>query len=341
MLVVTSMLPAAASVYDDGIRDYQAGRFKQAMMKLTRASGAQPTNALVHYYLANALVKCGEHEQAAEEYRVSFMLDPYGTVSGYCRAALRGYKRAVPSGDDIKAFRDTVNGVTALASAPPAPGAKGQVLHPPRLGASASADPIMRQSLSLIRRQVDFEKRKNNSIGESRAKSEIKLAERDAREIDYWAKQQIDRLWSPHQAPMDPRLLDTKQLQASEDRIRANAKEEQSRILREAQQRADRYRKVAEMRKTALDEVADNLERQMCENSSASTVRLLSEGTDLYVRRYASTGNNRGIPDAHPAVARIVSSPVVDDSTDVDAHADDHTRSTNVRSRSVSGKVLN
>lgn len=333
--------PVFANGYAQGVQDYQAGRFRQAVVKLARASGAQPTNSMIHYYLANALVKCGQHEEAAEEYRISYMLDPFGAVSGYCRTAIKGYKKSIPTTDDIKAFSNTMHGTIAMVASavprlPQLTQDAYQVLPDPLI-----ADPSVRQAVSTIRRQVGYEKRKNETIGESHASSIMAQSESSARAVDSSARYEIEHLWSSHRHPRDPRLLDKMYLETREKEIRSNAKDEQERIRREARQKADRYRKVADMRQLSLDQVADNLARQMIEKPSNGGVRLVAEGTDLYVRRYASTSTNRAVPDVHAAVARITAKQTpADPSNNIEGSADGRAGQTELNSRSVRGKLI-
>lgn len=325
-------LPSLASdspAYRQGVEDYQAGRYAQAVVKLARASGAQPNNALTHYCLANALVKCGQHQEAAEEYRTSYMLQPYGSVSTYCREALRGYKKPIPTADDLKAFRDTVGGASAIASA---------VTDKPPVDALSTNKP-----LSIIRRQVQSEKEKDQTMGEVRAQQTLANGELQARAVDSWARQEIELA---RRTPMNPRaslaaIEDT--IAKKEQQIRDAAKDQQERIRREARQRAERYKKVAEMRQTALDQVADNLEKQMSEKPSVGGVRLLAHGTDLYVRCYASVPGNRPTPDVHGAVARIYGMPAAVTSVrpQSSSNSDERNGAAESATHSVRGKVLN
>jgi tetratricopeptide (TPR) repeat protein len=267
---------AAGTSYNDGVADYQNGRYQQAVVKLAKATGAEPTNALAHYYLANALVKCGDHQQAVEEYRASLMLDPNGNVSVFCRAALTGYKKPFPTAEEMEKYRGTVGGAGAI-----------------------------RQSLSQIRKQLDDQRQSSDELSKTHGRDAMNRGIYDAGKVDSWAKSEIESLYSPTRHVRDPRLLDEEYLKQREAAIRISAKDEQERIRREASETAARYRRNGEQRQKLLDESARELERQMTEKPGNSSVRLVAHGTDLYVRRYVSIKPPHPIPDARPAVVRI------------------------------------
>jgi len=295
----------------------------------------------VHYYLANALVKCGDHGQAAEEYRIAYMLDPAGRVSNYCAVALKGYKKELPSSADMRNFYATIDGGGSVESA-----AFPQQQGSPSSGQSvrdqtAGQYPSIQHASSIIRRQVTYEKAKNQSIGDLNVSSIIKNGDYESRRIDVQARGEIEKLWSPQAHPTDPRMLDRTYLESREKQIISAAKDEQEHIRRVALSRANQYRKTAEMRQTSLDQVADNLEEQMRGKPSNGGVRLLAEGTDLYVRRYGSTTGNHAISEVHGAVARIYGKRAESNSGAVNNDIEARDGQANVRSRSVRGKVLN
>ena len=110
--------------------------------------------------------------------------------------------------------------------------------------------------------------------------------------------------------------------------------------MRQAKEKADRYKKIGDMKKEALDQVADNLKKQMSDSGQSSGVRLLPQGTDLYVRQYQSVPARRAQPDAHSAVARIYAQHAAEnpgpDSATADSIQDDQIKT----SRSVQAKML-
>jgi tetratricopeptide (TPR) repeat protein len=295
----------ATSMYNDGVADYQNGRYQQAVVKLAKATGAEPKNAVAHYYLANALVKCADHQQAAEEYRASLMLDPTGSVSVFCRAALKGYNKPLPTEQEAQSYRGTVGGASAV-----------------------------RQSLSQIRKQLDDQRHNTDDYTNKYGKEAINRGNYDAGKVDTWANGEIENLHSPTRHVRDPRLLDEEYVKQREAAIRLSAKDETERIRREASETAARYRRNGEQRQKLLDESARELERQMTEKPGNSSVRLVAQGTDLYVRRYVSIKPPHPIPDARAAVVRIYGRGA--SSTDQSAAP-----SPDTHARVVRGRILN
>lgn len=288
----------SADLSTDGLNDYNAGRYRQAVVKLAKACGAHPQNALIHYYLANALVKIAEHDSAAEEYRIAYILDPTGMVSQYCRDALRGYKKPLPCADEVRAFRDTVGGALAI----------GQSNGGSPSSPHAVADPKISKALSKIQREVNLEKTNVQNFGDYHARDIAKMRERQSRQVEISMRDQIDNLRSDpfiRRAYMNNPAAAEQYIKENEARIQTAAKDEIEYIKRETTARAERYKRVAEKRQNVLDEVAENLARQMSEKPKQGGVRLVASGTDLYVRHYAPAYGNYQNPDAHAAVARI------------------------------------
>lgn len=267
---------AANSAYADGVADYQNGRYQSAVVNLAKAIGAEPRNPIAHYYLANALVKCGDHKQAVEEYRASLMLDPNGSVSVFCKAALKGYHALLPTPAETAAYRDTASGANAV-----------------------------QQSLANIRKQLDGQRLSTEELSKTLGRDALNRSSYDLGKVDSWARDEISNLYSPQRHLRDPRLLDDEFVKQREASIRISAKDEQERIRREAAETALRYKRAGEQRQKLLDDSARALEKQMTEKPGNSGVRLVAEGTDLYVRRYESVKTTHPIPDPKPAVVRI------------------------------------
>jgi hypothetical protein len=292
-------LSAAGALLDEAVKDYQAGNYQQAVVKLARITGADPFNVTAHYYLANSLVYVKEKQEAKEEYRLCYVLDPHGPLSDYCRQALVLFKEPIPSDRDAKIMRDTIFG--ALKNAGLNVPASGTPISPPGAPVSASID----QTLSLIRKEEKFEKAKQQSIGDAGAQAAAVQGEQAARAVDARAEADIARLYSRPSPGVQPLTLD--EIRARELSIRNSAVDEKNRILRDAQLKADRYQGVAKEKQVSLEQVADNLEKQLATPHSGKGVRLLPDGTDLYVRHYDSSS---AAPDTHAAVARLYGKPV-------------------------------
>lgn len=332
LIVLTLLLgssclePAWAGAYfDQGIKEYKAGQYQQAVVALAKASGAEPLNAMVHYYLANALVFTRDHEEAIKEYRLCYLLDPRSPVAGYCRKALSLYQQPLPGENEARLLRD------AQGSAAGGSGAGEQA-------------PDLEKTCSVIRRQLAYEKGKHVSIGEANARVELSGGEERARQIDQQAQAEISALYSPNSwvGPFrfNPYANDAALLKAREEQIRNAAKDREEQARRMAQMRADSCKSKEKEASSALDEVADNLERQLAQTSSSSGVKLQPVGTDLYVRYYGGRGENQVIPEVHPAVVRIFCQRGQRERGDYSAGEDGNLLPKLNRTGSVRGKVL-
>jgi len=81
---LVSVLPAVsapASLYNQAVADYNAGRFGQAATAFETLKASYPNNALTHYYLALCRQALGHFEKARQEYE---------WVSQYGDASLKG-----------------------------------------------------------------------------------------------------------------------------------------------------------------------------------------------------------------------------------------------------------
>ncbi len=98
---------------------------------------------MCRYYLAGCYVHLNRHEEAQREYDMSYRLDPFGPVSGYCRRALLGYGKSIPGELEIAALGKP----TAVAAKP---SEVGTIHH--------NAPHHLTKAVDTIRRQADFEK---------------------------------------------------------------------------------------------------------------------------------------------------------------------------------------
>jgi thiol-disulfide isomerase/thioredoxin len=82
--------PAYANkLLDQAIREYNAGHYSEAIGLFGEAEPTEFNNAVLHYYLANALSKTNQKEDAAKEYKIALALEPHGQLADYCARALR------------------------------------------------------------------------------------------------------------------------------------------------------------------------------------------------------------------------------------------------------------
>jgi len=80
--------PAGNPKLDQGIREYNAGHYTEAVSLLNVAQTSEFNNPILHYYLANALAKINMTKDAIKEYKVAMALQPEGQMADYCQKAL-------------------------------------------------------------------------------------------------------------------------------------------------------------------------------------------------------------------------------------------------------------
>jgi len=80
---------ASSPALDKAIASYDAGKYTEAISLLDQAKATDFRDPVLHYYLANALLKVGAKAKAVDEYRLAQDLEPGGKIAQYCEAALR------------------------------------------------------------------------------------------------------------------------------------------------------------------------------------------------------------------------------------------------------------
>lgn len=301
-ITVLQVLPSSATaVYsplDEGVRQFHARRYAMALGPLERAVHKAPHSAMCRYYLANCYVHLNRHEEAQREYDMSYRLDPFGPVSGYCRRALIGYGRSIPGDSEIAALGRPV----ALATRPPE---AGTIQH--------NSPHHLTKAVDTIRRQADFEKGRHKSASETFSSNAVRTGEGTARKILDDADSEIKGIM---EAPIAiaarganfemiqmARELEMQRRRALCDEIRKKAEGDAARIRAEAQDRSSKFKKYADDRQAALDEVADSLESQLSSSRLKDRVKMRAEGTGLYVRNFGIVPSPS--PEVHNSVARI------------------------------------
>jgi len=74
---------------EDGIKQYNAGNYSEAIGLLGAAEHTEFNDAILHYYMAAALVRTNQKEEAIREYNIALSLQPKGQLADYCRRALQ------------------------------------------------------------------------------------------------------------------------------------------------------------------------------------------------------------------------------------------------------------
>lgn len=291
---------------------YRLGQYTQAAAGFSEALAREPKNQLYHYLFANCLVHLKQHDRAADEYRAAYQLDPASRTGEYCRQALMAYRKRFPE---------------SVAGGRPAGGA-GEV------------DKVKSQ----IRKQIDFEKDKQDSVA-SRNERLIRLhVEDELRRIDEWMEAEIQKLNDPLIYTPGPRanplLANPELLKQKEDQVRASAREQKEAVLRAASERSQHNESWVKEREALLDETAGNLQSQLDQPAGRSGVKLQAKGTGLYVRYYGKPGGANQYPDPHQATVRIKEAGATDENGRTNLATSPDKQAPSSPERDVKGRVI-
>lgn len=312
--LVTALCMAAPAVEAQKrvVSDIEAGEAYLAVGKgaeaaafFQRAIQRDPCNAMLHYYMANALVKMKAHERALKEYQVSYMLEPRGAASAYCLQALTAYQARIPNlleADDFqRRMRDTGGGAligyTGLDT-----------------GAGAStADADTDRAATTVSRQMAAEKVNAAVRAEAAKKHAEACLQAKLRKIEQDAEDALAHANEPQVSwgMVNGRLgqivvyPSPEELKRREAEIRAKAQDLRDQAVRAGQEQQSDHEKQLKKQEAAINEVANNLSSQM-NTRSKNGVQIHPRGTNLYVRQYVPFANKTSA-NAHASVARITS----------------------------------
>ncbi|HEY9719419.1 MAG TPA: hypothetical protein V6C69_18215 [Trichormus sp.] len=85
----TNGAQAANRYLQQGIEQYNAGHYSEAIGMFGAAEASEFNNPELHYYMANALARMNQKADAIREYKMALTLQPQGRLSDYCQSALR------------------------------------------------------------------------------------------------------------------------------------------------------------------------------------------------------------------------------------------------------------
>jgi hypothetical protein len=294
------------------VQYYQRNDFKNAELFLRQAISEAPGEPNMHYYLANTLVRLNRHDEAKEEFKRAYNLDPYGPISGYCRKALAVYDNQNP---------DAAPAVSATDNLMRYSNREPSIVDPEK------------KVLSL-RSQAEREKLRHQQVADSYSRAMNSTGDGEAQRIRQNSRDEIDSILHGTRYSY-PWMQQAAEARAQQ--VQSNA-DELERIARDrAKERAAEYKAVSKEKGKSLDETVTNLERQFTTKALPGTPQLRHDGTDLFVRSYSPSTAKSPYPDAHPAVARV--NPVhVEDSDD---GSDTSGTTAAPLQHQVKGKVLN
>lgn len=275
--------PAKMTLLEQGLQYSQAKRYTEAEACLRQSSIEHPEDPLPHYYLANIYVFQHRHRDAVREYQTSYILDPYSVVSGYCRKALVTYKAAVPEvGGDNKGDKEA--GIISAADKL-------------NIGAKNSA---------LLRSQVEREKDRSRSSAEQAVNSVKSEMDAKTRRIKEAAAIEADSILHPPVGSYLHRYNQShpEEAVAAANKLKADADENVKIEKAFADMKASGLRQSAKDQAKALDDVANNLQRQIGSKAQPGSAQLHEEGTGLFVRYYGRPPG--AAPEVHSSFARLV-----------------------------------
>jgi tetratricopeptide (TPR) repeat protein len=263
------------------------GDYKQAEIELRCSISERSNVALSHYYLANTLVRLQRHEEAIEEFKRSYKLDPYGLTSGYCRKALVTYGQKSPTDESPIATDGELDAVAAIKHYNKSP--KGEI-KPDSARVAA------------IKNQAEREKLRHQEFADSLVKSANLIGDVEAREIRNRAKEDVDNIINGAQSLIPARQM----LQAERaTAIRKNAEEMEIIVRDRAAKRSQQYSQWSKEKGELLDETVSNIQNQLYTKSLPGTPKLNEIGTDLFVRNYGQSSTSASVGGARPAVVKV------------------------------------
>lgn len=319
--------------YAEGMRNFRAANYAYAENYFRKAAKLRPNDAMIRYYLATCLVYQHRHPEAIAQYRMSYKLDPYGVVSGFCRRALLAYR--VP-----------VDGTTDPRKIVGKPSVTRKVDEGQLEKVISQGELQMQAAVTTIRRQAEDEKSRKKSFAKDLSESAIKAGANKARSIKEEAEDQIRAIYEAEQArqrvlsrgrSIYSRYDDSELVKQQAEQIRreADAKAQLEQEL--AQERSRKHQEWSENRQKEMDSVADNLQNQLQTAPAQRSVSINPVGTGLYVRNYTPP-REKG-PEARNSVVRFVDKLGQDDSYPAERGGETQVDSQDTESKEVSEQV--
>ncbi len=234
------------------------------IFSLSCATSAQAAtlveNARAHYEAGNALVRVGKHQQAIEEYRAAYRLNPKSQIGRYSLQALATYG----IGTDTTPAPDT------SAIKRQSQELKAQALENTEQNIKSSE----RGANSKIQ---NIEASRNASVNDVLANPSLQTTVLPSPYYRYdW---RTGRYYNPRSIVTN---VDPAATQARVDQVNANADQQKQKIKAYYDEKAAEMRKSAAERAKIIDESASNLESQ----TRGSGVKIDASTSNLYVRQY-------------------------------------------------------
>lgn len=256
LLAVSSQCVANASDVSLGLKYYNQGKYELARNALQQSIKSNKEDPRLHYCLANTFLRLNKIPEAMREYH---LVIHYGTgtiIAEEAEGAIKTYEQHARPFDREK----------ALEAQKEAQAKRDEELK------QQAAEVIHRQSQTHSGlRTSEVEGQKNIIIqrASENAKRLRDSAEEDAQAAanSYYRR---NRSWARRNA----------------DDIRRQAEEDSQALVKRAQQQAENYERDARERQSRMAEAESNLNDQMLRPIGGGKMKLVPEGTNLYIRNY-------------------------------------------------------
>ena len=242
--------PAFASDVSAGLKFYNEGKYEQARKSFQRALATNKDDARLHYCLANTLMRQKKVKDALREYHLCIHYGTGTIIAEHSEAAIRAYEQHAVPFDREKA--------------------QEAELRRKEEQRQRAAELIHKQAEEGITLRTSERESQRNAILSRASENAKKIrdqAEEDAKNVAYtWRR----RRWGQQNA----------------DDIRQQGKADSDAYLKKAQQQAEDYDRDARDRQARMYEAESNLNSQMTQPIGGGKMRLVPEGTNLYIRNY-------------------------------------------------------
>jgi len=241
---------ALASDVSVGLKFYKEGKYEDARKAFQRALTTNKDDARLHYCLANTLMQQKKVQEALREYHLCIHYGSGTIIAEHSEAAIRAYEQHAVPFDREKANE-----------------AASKRLEEQR---QRAAELIHKQAADGANlRSAESEAQRNHILtrASENAKKIRDIAEQDASGLSYtWRR----RNWARRNA----------------EEIRQQGKAESDAYLKKATEQAENYDRNAKDRQARMYEAESNLNEQMLRPIAGGKMRLVPEGTNLYIRNY-------------------------------------------------------
>ncbi len=259
----TQSVHAESPLLKQGIEDYNAGDYANAVGHLGQSLSQEFGNPVMHYYMGNAYVHLRERDAAIREFRIAFALDPKSRVGELAKKAL-SYMKV----DDETSSKPKLPEKSKIALPPPPP-----------------VDRTMDRTVSTVFDQAEKIKNQHTREGQARSNDIGRYGhtayQKTKSEIDdnltYYRRGRAYKLPMPNDASS---LL---------ERLQKMYGDQQATSINEGLKRAE-----------DIQHSAENLNSLLHDQKHGNGPKLLPAGTNLYVRNYQAPAKAEQKPVATP-----------------------------------------